>query len=375
MLLEWVFSWFGSSNQSKGLLIFSQHKRRLTGFKLSAFFLWRKNPFFTNLQAKGINIFLQETFSLSNSGKKTADIAYFQTKTIKKIIKLKLFKEDYTMKRRFLAIAIVLPVMGIWAPSALALDTLGPPAAAGLDQGQSSLGFDYAHSSMDLKLHNTKRSDNYGGSENLPSWKIKHFMTDVVTAKIGYSVTNDLECFVRLGALTTEDSKGTLSVGSVKYMGDMKDMGFDYGFGAKATFWKQDNLKVGGILQFGYAKPEGKVRIDRGETIGVVKCSSRVELREVQMAVGPTYKLSDDASIYGGPFLHYVNGNMRFEGNSSLYPEYNEKYSADISQQNCFGGFVGMQLDLDKYAPFILNVEWQHTATDDALGLNLTWKY
>ena len=291
-----------------------------------------------------------------------------------KIIKVKLFKEDYTMKRKFLAIGVVLFVGGVWVQAALALDTLGPPAAAGLDQGQASLGFDYSHSIMDLKLSNTKRSDNFGGSENLPSWKIRHFTTDVVTAKIGYSVTNDLEGFVRLGALTTEDSKGTLSVGSVTYKGGMGDMGFDFGFGAKATLWQQDNLKVGGILQFGYAKPEGKVRVNRGGSIGVVECSSRVELREVQMAVGPTYKLSDDVSIYGGPFLHYVNGNTRFEGRSSSIPSYKEKYSADVSQQNCFGGFIGMQLDLDKYVPFI-NVEWQHTATDDALGLNLTWKF
>jgi hypothetical protein len=184
-----------------------------------------------------------------------------------------------------------------------------------------------------------------------------------------------LEGFVRLGALATEDSKGTLSVGSVTYKGDMGDMGFDFGFGAKATLWQQDNLKVGGILQFGYAKPEGKVKINRGVEIGVVECSSRVELMEVQMAVGPTYKLSDDVSIYGGPFLHYVNGNMRFEGSSPYVPAYKEKYSADVIQQNYLGGFIGMQLDLDKYAPFILNVEWQHTATDDALGLNLTWKY
>jgi hypothetical protein len=277
------------------------------------------------------------------------------------------------MTKKIAAITVALLMAGLWASSALAMDTLGPPAAAGLDQGQANLGFDYSHTRMELKLYNTKRSDNFGGSENLPSWKIRHFTTDVVTAKIGYSVTNDLEGFVRLGALATEDSKGTLSVGSVEYRGDM---GFDFGFGAKATLWQQDNLKLGGIFQFGYfgyAKPDGKVRIDRGG-LGILKCSSKVELMEVQMAVGPTYTLSDDVSIYGGPFLHYVDGSMKFEGSSSLYPTYEEKYSADVSQQNYLGGFIGMQFDLKKYAPLI-NVEWQHTTTDDALGLNLTWKY
>jgi hypothetical protein len=269
------------------------------------------------------------------------------------------------MRRKFLAIGVVLFVGGVWVQAALALETLGPPAAAGLDQGQSSLGFDYSHSRMDIKLHNAMWSSSF--SSGLIEWKMRNLTTDAVTAKIGYSITNDLECFVRLGAMTTEDTKGTLDTGLIEYRGDIGDMGFDFGFGAKATLWQQDNLKLGGIAQFSWARPKGKARIDWGGG-DVEPCSSKIEVREIQMAVGPTYKLSDGASIYGGPFLHYVDGSIKFE--SSTY-----KYSADISQQNCFGGFVGMQLDLDTYAPFILNVEWQHTATDDALGLNLTWKY
>jgi hypothetical protein len=267
------------------------------------------------------------------------------------------------MKRKFSAIGVVLFVGGVWMQSALALEMLGPPAAAGLDQGQSSLGFDYSHSRMDIKLYNAKWSSSSGSGE-LPSWKMRNLTTDVVTANIGYGIANDLECFVRLGAMTTEDTKGTLGIASVKYSGN-PGFDFDFGFGAKATFWQQDNLKMGGIAQFSWAKPDGKARIEGGGN--VESCSSKIEVREIQMAVGPTYEFSDGALIYGGPFVHYVDGSIEFKG--STY-----KYSADVIQQNYLGGFVGIRLDPDKYTPFI-NIEWQHTATDDALSLNLTWKY
>jgi hypothetical protein len=269
------------------------------------------------------------------------------------------------MKRKFLAIGVVLFLGGVWMQAALALEMLGPPAAAGLDQGQSSLGFDYSHSRMDIKLYNAKWSSGSSSGE-LPEWKMSNLTTDVVTANIGYGIAKDLEGFVRLGAMTTEDTKGTISTGLVKYRGN-PGFDFDFGFGAKATFWQQDNLKMGGIAQFSWSKPDGKASIDWGGG-NVESCSSKIEVREIQMAVGPTYKFSDGALIYGGPFLHYFDGSIEFKSSA-------DKYSADVIQQNYLGGFIGMQLDLDKYAPFILNVEWQHTATDDALSLNLTWKY
>jgi opacity protein-like surface antigen len=269
------------------------------------------------------------------------------------------------MKRKFLAIGVVLFVGGVWVQAALALDTLGPPAAAGLDQGQSSLGLDYSHARMNLKLYNAKWSSSSGSGE-LPEWKMRNLTTDVVTANIGYGIAKDLEGFVRLGAMTTEDTKGTLGTGLVKYRGN-PGFDFDFGFGAKATFWQQDNLKMGGIAQFSWSKPDGKASIDWGGESGIWKYSSKIEVREIQIAVGPTYEFSDGALIYGGPFVHYVDGSIEFK--SSTY-----RYSADVIQQNYLGGFVGIRLDPDKYTPFI-NIEWQHTATDDALGLNLTWKY
>lgn len=271
--------------------------------------------------------------------------------------------------KKIVAFTVVLLVAGVWVPLALALDTLGPPAA-GLNLGQWGLGFDYSHSRTDIKLYNAERKNSFGGFEKFESWKIKHFTTDVVTANIGYGFTNELEVFLRLGAIRNEDTKGTVIDSPAKYEGDT---GFDYGFGAKATLWQQDNLKLGGIAQFSWAKPGGKTKVNWGGETGVWSYSTDIKVITAQIAVGPTYKLADDVSIYGGPFIQYIDGNISLKGSDPTNPTYSEKYSADIRQQNYFGGFIGMQLEFTKDAPF--NIEWQHTATDDAFAMNLIWKY
>jgi hypothetical protein len=253
--------------------------------------------------------------------------------------------------------------------TSFAMDFLGPPAAE-LSQGQWSAGVDFSHSRTDLKFYEGRYTDFTGPSTKESPFKIPHFKTDTLTANLGYGITNNVEAFLRLGALTTENTEGHVLSGSGKYSGDT---GFDIGFGTKATFWQEDKLSMGGIFQFSWAKPDGDIKINYGEG-DIWSYNTDLKLMEIQIAIGATYQLIDWAKIYGGPFLHYIDGSIIATGHSILDPALGkERYTYDITQANYFGGFIGTQIEIIKNIPF--NFEWQHTATDDAIAMNMTLKF
>jgi opacity protein-like surface antigen len=282
------------------------------------------------------------------------------------------------MRRKFLAIAVVLFVAGLWIQVAAALEPLGPPAA-GLNEAQWGIGLDFSHSRTDLKLTDGKSKIDGAPSSAIGPWKISNFTTDVATVYIGCGLTNQLEGFVRIGGISTEDSSGKLTTYDVNGVPTANPTrhsghtGYAFGFGGKATFWEQDELKLGGIVQFNWAKPNSRAKVDRGGEIGVGSYDADFVIMSVQIAAGPTYRLTDDVSVYGGPFLQYISGDIKLKGPYPPFPTVDEKHTAGIDEENCFGGYVGLQIELTKNNP--LNIEYQHTATDNAIAMNVVWKY
>jgi hypothetical protein len=273
------------------------------------------------------------------------------------------------MKTKIMLLVIGCTVVSFCASTSLAMDVLGPPAA-GLEAGKWSIGADYSHTRMDLDLHNIKEKEVPGGRTDLASFKLKHFKTDTVTADIGYGFTNNWEGFLRLGGVKTHDGKGLInSFGGLPFSTENGDTGFVLGAGTKATFWQRDNLKVGGIFQLSWLNADCTTVIDWGGG-DISPYDTELNLMEIQIAVGPTYKLADWISVYGGPFLHYVDGDMKAEYKE---PGYSDKITYDITQVSYFGGFIGVQVELVKNVPF--NIEWQHTATDDAVAMNLIFRF
>jgi hypothetical protein len=275
------------------------------------------------------------------------------------------------MKRKVFLTIVGLMMLGVCTPVCSALETLGPPAA-GLMKGQCSIGVDYSYSEVDIDLYNSVWKDSDGDSYKYDTIHIKGYTLNIVTANLGYGITDNVEGFLRLGAGAPKDMKGDVYDGTGKIMGDT---GFAIGFGTKATFWEKDNLKLGGIFQFGWSKPNGAAKINWGsdDEPDVWHYSADLRLTEIQLAVGPTYKLADWISIYGGPFLRYIDGHMKVKGHDPTDPTYSEKFVSDIREANYFGGFLGTQVELIKKVPF--NFEWQHTATDDTIAMNLIWKF
>lgn len=224
-------------------------------------------------------------------------------------------------RKRVLLLVVALMVAGLWSSAAWALRPMGPPMA-GLEQSQMSIGFDFAWSEMNLEVE----GDTVDDVESI-----------AYLAKLGYGIADNWEAFIRLGIAGIDiDDEG--------FSGDDQ---FAYGFGTKVTFAESDPLTWGGLFQMDWTKSEDE--------------DVELDAFEIQIAVGPTYQM-EGMSIFGGPFLHFVDGEGTEPGDTF-----------DFEQESEFGGYVGAQFDIAENASCF--VEYQVTGDASGIGVGIAWRF
>jgi hypothetical protein len=271
------------------------------------------------------------------------------------------FRKESIMEKRILLLGVVLVTVSFCSSTAMALDYMGAPAA-GLKKGQFSAGVDYAHSEMDLKLN----EGNFTVGGTLLSFKSK-FRMNKVYANIGYGICDKLEAFLRLGGADAsfKNNNGATLNG---------DTDFAIGFGVKTTFYEKPKLKLGGLFQASWSRTDASATINYNAyaTSHMWSDVANVELMEIQIAVGPTYELTDKVAIYGGPFFHLVDGDIHGKWHSLVNGAYAGDEYFDIDETSTFGAYMGTQVDVAKNIAF--SIEFQHTAAAQALGMSLIWR-
>ncbi len=246
------------------------------------------------------------------------------------------------MNKKLSLLAVVLVVVALTGSAAMALAPMGTPTA-GLKQDQFRAGVDYSYSKMDIE----------GSGDD--DYTIKDFTSNGIWANLGYGIADSLEGFVRLGA-ANGDFDETDDSDDIGYSGNYQ---FSWGFGTKLTFWQQqEKLDWGTLFQINFLNTEDDVIT--GE---VEKSTVKIKSYEIQVAVGPTWKASDNLSIYGGPFVHFLRGEVDFEGGDS----------DDLKEKSEFGGYVGTQADLTEST--LLFGEFQYTGDGWAFGTGVGWKF
>ncbi len=243
------------------------------------------------------------------------------------------------MEKKLLMLAVVFIVVALTGSAAMALAPMGTPTA-GLKLNQFRAGLDYSYSKMDIE----------GSPSDGDDYTIKDFTSNGIWANLGYGIADSLEAFVRLGAANGDFDEVDDS-DDIGYSGDYQ---FSYGFGAKWTFWQQqEKLDWGTLFQMDWLKTKDAPDEDDIE----------IAAYEIQVAVGPTWKASDNLSIYGGPFVHFLRGDVDFEGGDS----------DDLKEKSEFGGYVGAQADLTEST--LLFGEFQYTGDGWAFGTGVGWKF
>jgi len=223
---------------------------------------------------------------------------------------------------------IAITILVLMCNQAFGLTLMGPPMAE-LEQGQHSAGIDFSYGDMDIK------ESALGGSWTFGVESYTYLIN------LGYGISDNWEAFVLLGLTDVEHE-------------DLDRCSeFAYGFGTKFTISQQDSLSLGGLFQITWSEADDTV-------LGV---KTEIDYYEVQIAVGPTYT-NDTVSIYGGPFLHFIDGEVDYKTLG---------VTSDIEQESEFGGYVGLNAELTENTNWQL--ELQFTGDAYAFCTGIGWKF
>ena len=276
------------------------------------------------------------------------------------------------MKKPLLAAAIA--VLCFCSSVTFALDPIGPPAGT-LKRGQFGIGADYSFSDMDFKAKGrstlTTYNVNSGDIIGIQSQKQRLSLDGVEVhkayANLGYGITDNLEAFLRLGAADAE-------------WRDDGDTHFSFGLRTGITLYQKDALKLDALAQYSWAE-SGFDSLPLTTVIGAspypLVMSGRLNMQELQIALGPTYELTKSISLYGGGFFHFTDGKLNLIGRTSTTGipgiGYYLDSSYDIDQVSELGAYIGAKIKTTNNISY--SIEYQHTASADAIAMRLLWRF
>jgi hypothetical protein len=253
------------------------------------------------------------------------------------------------MSKKIVALVAILVVAGVLAPSALALDPLGPPAA-GLGKGNWGIGVDYSYSQMTFERIPTT----WSSAKTTVGTKMHK-----VYGNIGYGLSENVDAFVRLGGANLEWAR--IPSRSYDWKGEDGDWDIVWGGGIKATLSESADVSWGILAQFSEGDLTGSQKTSDGYEGGY-----KIKLQEMQIAAGPTWKASDSVKLYGGPFVHLIRGKWNDV-------TWDDKHLKPIEQESWLGAYIGAAIELSSNTQF--TVEYQYTADAYAVAGGLCWKF
>jgi hypothetical protein len=263
---------------------------------------------------------------------------------------------------------------------ALALDPLGPPRAS-LTPGQFRIGADLLYGRTDLDISSTytawNRTEFDEGTEEQThsesvSMKQKGHSINKLYANLGYGVARNWEAFLRLGGADAATQS---------------DIDFAIGGGTKLTVYETGKWSFGGIAQVSWtgSSEENEMQsVTWNEELTPISehasQSSKYEVTEIQAAIGACYQVHPRLRLYGGPFVHFLDGTSKSKNYAVLTEEGEDvvrtrlaRTSSDFEEASCFGGYLGAHFQIRVNTMAAL--EYQHTGGADALAMTLVHRF
>ena len=291
------------------------------------------------------------------------------------------------MEKKISFITLVSVALSVCCSAALAGSPMGPPRAL-VGHRRWVVDFEYAHQKIDLETcgHCTQVYDPLWWDNPFTSsskFEIKDLKSDMFLGSLGYGLRENVDVFVRLGAADAKDEIGPIEFTTCPECEHYFDFdggsGFAWGLGTRATFWQKGNLAWGGLFQITWVDPDRSKLTWQNPEDPEERLSGKMDLdwREVQIATGPTWKVTDGLCIYGGPFWLFVRGDLDVKMSWLFAEEELGRLicSHDVKEQSQFGGYCGALWDLARGPRFMrianasLYAECQFT--DDAWGIGL----
>ena len=280
------------------------------------------------------------------------------------------------MEKKIGLFIICLIVVCLSSSVVVALPPMGPPKAL-LGQDQWSIGLGYARQSMDLEA-----SGEITDIQVAPLFvqvedgehEIQDLESNVVLCQMGYGLSDDWDVFLRLGVADAEDEIERIYADGATdlYQGYDGSFGFAWGVGTRATFWQDGDVSWGGLVQMTWLTPDDSDISLSGDTN--FSGNAEIDFWEVQIAVGPTVRVDDSFRIYGGPFLHFVDGDLDLSGRTDdMGTEMRVEASSDIDEESQFGGYAGAHWDMNENTCCF--IECQLTGDAWAIGIGAARRF
>ena len=208
-------------------------------------------------------------------------------------------------------------------------------------------------------------------------YKIENLKSNMFLGRLGIGTWENWDLFVRFGVADAQDDISEVLANGTpgdQYKDYDGSNGFAWGVGTRGTFYQKGNTTWGGLLQITWANPDAsEVTIENDPTF---TGEAEMDYWEVQIALGPTVEL-DNCRFYGGPFLHYVNGDLELNGQISDPPGVPDLIVVDTSheirEESQIGGYAGAQWYLGENSSLFTEVQF----TGDAwgIGVGTIWKF
>lgn len=288
------------------------------------------------------------------------------------------------MQNKLARLAGVLIILGACSSVVFALPLMGPPRAM-IGQDQWNVGLGYSYSQMDLEASGKSRED--PGTGTWGPWlgskhDIEKLTSNLVLGQVGYGVSESMDVSLYLGVSDAQDDMKESTAGVYpgdKYTGLDCGLGFAWGLGARATFWKDGDITWGGLLQILWENPsDGDISLEpEPPTLpNHLTGDAELDLREILVAAGPTVQL-EGFSIYGGPFLHFVDGTIETSvsglDSSGIPPVDRVELSEDIKQASEIGVYAGLEGEADAETSWY--AEYRMTADAWGVGIGAVRKF
>jgi len=286
------------------------------------------------------------------------------------------------MEKRTISLALIFMVVGACNSVVLALTPMGPPRAT-LQEGQWAFGLEYGHNEMDLESFGPVKETQFllGNPlitvSSFAKYEIENLKSNMYLARLGVGTWENWDLFVRFGASDAQDEiSEVLADGTPgdQYKDYDGGLGFAWGFSTRATFYEQGDTTWGGLLQITWANPDASDITNENDS--TFSGDVEIDYWEVQVAIGPTVEF-ENLRIYGGPFLHFLNGDLNLNG-QSIDPGpgvdlITTEYSHEIREKSQLGGYAGAQWYTGQNSS--LFTEFQFTGDAWGVGVGTLWRF
>jgi len=250
-------------------------------------------------------------------------------------------------------------ILTLFATTTYAFDPVGIPGGW-LDEGQGKIALEYSHSKLDIHADSSTELG-YAAAD------IKDIDIDQYTANFGLGLTRDIEIFIRTGIIQADPDNSDNDDNVGGDIGKSKDS-FLFGGGLKFNIYRGDKFSWGLTAQTSWNNISFGGRYFKGAG---TETKTKIKMFNTQIATGPAYKLNDSLTIYGGPFFHFVNGDVEMKdkiGSSTTTYE-----DSILEEDSILGGFVGGQWEF--YKDTLLNIECLFTDSGYGVAGGVIWKF